>query len=127
MKALSNIQGHWSWWLLMVTGLLLGGCATTPRIDWDSRIGAMNYDEVVRELGPPERETTLSDGARVAEWMTYRGRGHGSYDFYGPTYYRHHYHYPSMGHFHYYESPDYLIRLTFDPDGILRDYQRIIR
>ncbi|PYM12464.1 MAG: hypothetical protein DME18_11370 [Verrucomicrobia bacterium] len=48
---------------------LLAGCASTPRIDWNGRIGAFTYDQAVAEKGPPDKSTKLSDGSTVAEWF----------------------------------------------------------
>jgi len=49
------------------------GCATTPRVDWDTRIGNYTYDQAVSELGKPARQDTKPEGTRVAEWLTQRG------------------------------------------------------
>ena len=85
------------------------GCATN-KIDWQSRVGAYTFDDAVREMGVPEREAKLSDGSRVAEWLTSRG----------PMYTR------TTGfrgtRFQTYDVdkfPDQLLRLTFDPTGKL--------
>jgi len=104
--------------------LLSAGCAST-KIDWNSRIGNYNYDQAVVELGPPDKSAKLTDGTRVAEWLTRRGYSGGSVGFmygYGHPYYYHPW-------YHYYEppSPDYFLRLTFAPDGKLRAYQRVAR
>jgi hypothetical protein len=55
--------------LAVVTALFFGGCASKPKVDWDSRVGNYTFDQAVVELGPPNRETTLSDGKKVAEWV----------------------------------------------------------
>jgi hypothetical protein len=52
---------------------LLVGCASTPKVDWDSRVGHYTYDQAVTELGPPDRSSPLSDGQTVAEWFLKRG------------------------------------------------------
>ena len=46
------------------------GCATTPQVDWTSRIGEYTFDQTVAELGVPTKQTKLSDGKTVAEWVT---------------------------------------------------------
>jgi len=51
------------------------GCETTKPIDWNSRIGTYTFDQAVTELGPPDKETTLSDGKLVAQWITHRNGG----------------------------------------------------
>src|SRR5512137_1440577 len=50
----------------------LTGCATS-RVDWAARIGHYTYDEAVADLGAPDKQDELADGARVAEWLTNRG------------------------------------------------------
>jgi hypothetical protein len=108
----------------------LAACAT-KRVDWDTRLGHYFYDEVVLELGPPDKEATLSDGTRVAEWLTNRSRSSahvgvvGGYGYYG----RYH---PFYGPGHYYGGhtmPDreYWLRLTFGPDDLLISWQRLTR
>jgi len=60
----------WGQGLLSV--LLLGlwvGCASTPKADWDSRIGNYTYDDAVKELGPPDRFAQTTDGTTVVEWF----------------------------------------------------------
>src|SRR2546421_12998193 len=43
-------------WLL--TGWLMAGCASTPKVDWNSRVGIFTYDQVVAEMGPPDKSST---------------------------------------------------------------------
>ncbi len=60
--------------LLMIVALgLAGGCATTPRVDWDSRIGNFTYDQAVSQLGQPAHHEVKADGTQSAEWITERG------------------------------------------------------
>ena len=47
----------------------MAGCASTPKVDWDSRVGIFTYDQVVAEMGPPDKSSKLSDGSTVAEWF----------------------------------------------------------
>ena len=49
--------------------LLLVGCASTPKADWNSRVGSYTYDQAVAEMGPPDKSAKLSDGSTVAEWF----------------------------------------------------------
>jgi hypothetical protein len=49
--------------------LLLAGCASTPKADWNSRVGSFTYDQAVAELGPPDKSASLSEGSTVAEWF----------------------------------------------------------
>ena len=56
---------------------LITGCQTTKPVDWNSRIGNCTFDQVVTELGPPDKQARLSDGKTVAEWITHRSGGGG--------------------------------------------------
>ena len=104
--------------LFAVTLLLAMGCATR-RIDWPSRVGQYTYDEAVLELGPPENSAQLSDGRRVGDWLTARGRSTGGSFFIGRSGIVHHM--PDA------EGPDYYMRLTFDPEGRLTAAKQIIK
>ena len=55
--------------LLAVLVMFNLGCASTPKPDWNSRIGNYTFDDAVRELGPPVSSTKLQDGTTVAEWF----------------------------------------------------------
>ncbi len=55
---------------LAVVGILVVGCKTTPKVDWNSRIGHYTFDQAITELGPPDKTAKLSDGRTVAEWVT---------------------------------------------------------
>lgn len=61
--------------LLFLTAVSLPGCKTTPSVDWDSRVGTYTYDQVVTDLGPPDKQAKLTDGQTVAEWITHRSNG----------------------------------------------------
>jgi hypothetical protein len=61
--------------LLPLALSLLGSCATTPRVDWNARVGNFSYDEAVRELGPPDKSARLTEGGLVAEWFSRPGGG----------------------------------------------------
>ena len=54
----------------LVLALFASGCASKPKVDWNARVGNFTYDQAVIELGPPARQSTLSDGRKVAEWVT---------------------------------------------------------
>ena len=103
--------------LVLLVAALFAGCATN-RVDWESRVGNYTYDQVVLEMGPPDRVAELTDGSRVAEWLTSRGRSGGGTLFLTRGYIHH------IGD---YEGPDYYIRLTFDPEGRLTSHQRVIK
>lgn len=108
--------------------LLFTSCATTPKVNWNTRIGNYTYDQVVLELGPPEKTATLQDGTRVGDWLIARGYSHGfGAPALGP--------YPAYPYFYgppstYYSelpSPDRLLRLTFSPDGKLASWKNVFR
>ena len=63
-----------AWALLAMTTLFFAGCKSTPKVNWDSRVGIFTFDQAVIELGPPDKTAKLSDGNTVAEWIS---RGHG--------------------------------------------------
>jgi len=108
---------------MALTIFLLAGC-TTSKIDWSQRVGHYTFDQAVIELGPPDKEAKLTDGARVADWLTRRGRSpvYGSVGgYYGPggPYYA-----PvfvGAG------APDYFLRLHFDPAGQLTAWEKYAR
>ncbi|MBI4662822.1 MAG: hypothetical protein HY735_28740 [Verrucomicrobia bacterium] len=107
---------------LMLLTLGWVGCATS-KIDWNTRVGSYTYDQAVLELGPAEKSETLKDGTKVAEWMTSRGYASGTMTSLGGHYY-------GSPWIHYYSeqpSPDYFLRLTFSPDGVLRAWRRVQR
>jgi len=56
-----------------LSALLLAGCASTPKVDWNSRVGTFPYDQAVAEMGPPDKIAKLSDDSTVAEWFIKRG------------------------------------------------------
>ena len=105
---------------------LVGGCATTPRVDWNTRIGNYTYDQAVSELGKPARQDTKPEGTRVAEWLTQRGSpgtiGVGMDAGSAP---------PGVIQGPIAEGTprtlDRYLRLTFGPDGKLTQWERVSR
>ena len=61
--------------ILTLSTVLITGCQTTKPIDWNSRIGPYTFDPAVTDSGPPAKQTTLSDGKLVAQWITHRNGG----------------------------------------------------
>jgi hypothetical protein len=104
--------------LILALALCLGGCAT-KKTNWNARVGSHNYDPVVRELGPPDKETTLSDGTRVAEWRT--GRGTTRTTLLGNPYSG----ISTSGYSR--VGPDRFLRMTFLRDGKLSESKRVYR
>jgi hypothetical protein len=116
------------WLFLLAAVVALAGCATN-KINWAGRVGNYTHDQAILELGPPDKQATLTDGVVVAEWLTRRGRvaiytsGPGFYGYPGPAGYYGGF-YPSYlqpG------TPDYFLRLTFGPDGKLSAWKQFTR
>ncbi len=103
---------------LLMLAVFLGGCATKTKVDWSGRIGQATYDDIVRELGPPERETTLSDGSRVGDWLTARGPVSTTFQSFPSGW-------TTQGITH--QFPDRHLRMTFDKDGKLAEWKRVYR
>ena len=61
--------------MLSVLILAIPGCTTTPKVDWNSRVGEYTYDQAVLELGPPTKQAKLTNGETVAEWVTHQSSG----------------------------------------------------
>jgi hypothetical protein len=109
----------------LLAAFILAGCAT-PRIDWTVRMGHYPYDQAVKDFGPPDRYAKLTDGTIVAEWLTHRGPilvqsqpfYPGPYGPGGPL--------PPTAYGEVY-APNYYMRLTFAPDGLLESYKDVMR
>lgn len=65
------------WLGVLLTALFVAGCATKPKTDWNARVGTYTFDQAVTDMGPPDREVTMSDGRRMAEWVTGHSGGSG--------------------------------------------------
>jgi hypothetical protein len=113
-------------WLGILCSLLLAGCESAPKIDWASRVGVYSFDQAVRDSGPPDKQAKLQDGTVVAEWITAHGYSHGYVEpglytgspwggYYGPITYTQT------------RIPDYVLRLTFGPDGKLTAWKNVVR
>jgi hypothetical protein len=117
---------------LAVVLLLVGlaGCAT-HKIDWSARVGTYTFDQAILDMGAPAKQATLKDGTVVADWMVQRGYTETYYApyFYPPYYgFRHRYYYygPMFGGPIVSSSPDVFIRLTFDPEGKLKSWKKVV-
>jgi len=125
------IQSTFRWCSLFFVAAWLTGCATTPQIDWNSRVGVYSYDQAVIDMGPPDKSARLSNGATVVEWKTSTGRYYSSpapFGYYGVPYGA-----PYGGRYGTYpgyvmspqyidKSPDKFLRLVFDPTGMLASW-----
>jgi hypothetical protein len=119
-----QITGMGSLVLACVT-LWTSGCRTA-RVDWAARVGTYTFDRAVTEWGPPDKQATLTDGTRVADWVLRRGGIRrvdvGFYSGYGP--YGYGYGYPAYVDQY---VPDYFLRLSFDPEGRLKEWKKLSR
>ena len=112
-------------WLLPLLAAALAGCVTTSRIDWTARVGNYTYDQAVAELGPPDKAAKLSDGTTVAEWQERPEQIIVTPEpyFAPPGYY--------LGSFTPMYSaarfPAQYVRLTFAPDGRLKQFKDLAR
>jgi hypothetical protein len=104
--------------LLLALALSWSGCATTHKIDWNSRVGNYTFDQAVREFGPPDKSASLQDGTQIAEWLLQRGGTYGTVHAF-----------PGFWTQNYQETraPDYFLRLSFDADGRLSQWKRLAR
>ena len=55
--------------MLSLAAGFLAGCATNPPVDWGSRVGHYTYAQAVHELGLPNRQIQLSNGATEYKWF----------------------------------------------------------
>ncbi len=104
--------------LPLLVALALVGCQTKPKIDWDAWVGTADYDQVVRRLGPPEKETRLSDGSRIGDWFLSQGQMMSSF------------HSMPDGRIlpgHVQKFPDRFVRLSFDKKDVLQGWERVYR
>jgi hypothetical protein len=109
-------------WLLLLA-LVLAGCATTPKINWQARVGSYTYDQAVMELGPPDKSAKLSDGAIVAQWQRQPAQivvTPGPYIVTPGCYY----YGPLMPAYSTTRFPASYLRLTFAPDGRLEQFKK---
>jgi hypothetical protein len=60
--------------LLAFVATLFAGCATN-QVNWNSRIGTYTYDQAIIDLGPPDKSARLTDGRKVAEWISRYSNG----------------------------------------------------
>ena len=110
--------------LIAVLVMLQAGCASTPKPDWNERIGEFTFDDAVREMGPPASSTKLQDSTTVAEWFLKYGSqmsfGFGT-GMYGPV--------GGVGVGQTISPPPkaHFLRLTFGPDGKLQRWEKFER
>jgi len=115
-----NLIGKRNWiWLTLVT-FLAAGCVT-QRINWNARVGTYTFDQAVIDFGPPDKQAKLSDGRRVAEWISRYSSG-GTVMF-GTGLYN----YPGGVGFVQTTGPEYYenkLRLTFTTNDVLSAWSK---
>jgi hypothetical protein len=112
--------------VVLVLGLVMmvAGCASGPKVDWDSRVGSYTFDQAVLEMGPPERSSDLSEGTKVAEWFIRAGSsmsfgvGTGFYGSGGGV---------GVGQSVSSGRSGQYLRLTFDSAGVLTHWEKVWR
>lgn len=67
MKMNSAVKGLLPVVLFFIVAFV-SGCATAPSVDWSSRVGHYTYAQAVNELGPPDRQIQLMNGATEFRW-----------------------------------------------------------
>jgi hypothetical protein len=105
--------------LLAVMAALFAGCAT-PRINWSARVGTYTYDQAVIDLGPPDKQAKLTDGRRVAEWISHYSNNVSTSFITGGGY-------PYGGGVVQTVGPQYYedkLRLTFTTNNVLSEWSR---
>ncbi len=110
--------------LLGLGVMILAGCASTPKPDWNQRVGHFSFEQAVQELGPPVASTPLPDGTRVAEWFLKPGPrisfglGTGAGGPHGGV---------SVGQSVALPTPGQYLRLVFSPDSQLQRWEKFRR
>jgi hypothetical protein len=114
-------RGKWS--MVALVALMLAGCVTTSKIDWQARVGNYTYEQAVAELGPSDKCTRLDNGAVVADWLTRHAQTVGAPEPYllpPGTYFG-----PLTPMYSETTVPAQYLRLTFGADGKLRSWKKI--
>ena len=110
--------------IFALAAILFAGCVTTPKINWQARIGNYTYDQAILELGPPDKSANLANGTTVADWVTERGYSYETSDYY--PFYTPGYVVPPMIHTTH-RVPATLLRLTFGANHKLQSWKKFYR
>jgi hypothetical protein len=118
----TNLAANLSFLIIPVLATaLLTGCETSKPIDWNSRVGTYTFNQAVTDFGPPDKQTTLSDGRLVAQWITHRYGGSsvsvGTGFYTGPVG-------VGVGHTTGSAYPDRILTLTFGTNQVLAAYSK---
>ena len=106
--------------ILALAVAFLAGCATTPPVDWNTRIGKYTYSQAVNEMGPPARQARLNDGKLVCKWFVQPPLGprfNSGMSYYGNTGFA-----PSQNAASCYS--DRMLQLTFDTNNTLTEWSK---
>ena len=109
--------------LLALLSFIFAGCSSTPKVDWNSRIGSYTYDQAVADLGPPDKTAELSDGKTVADWIKHSHGGGLSFGV-GTGFYSGGNTAVGTGVGTSTGYSDRVLRLTFGPDGKLLEFKK---
>ena len=109
--------------LLAMLSFIFAGCSSTPKVDWNSRIGNYTYDQAVTDLGPPDKTAKLSDGKTVADWIKHSHGGGMSFGV-GTGFYTGGNTAVGTGVGTSTGYSDRVLRLTFGPDGKLLEFNK---
>lgn len=112
------LNSAWKKWLWL-PALVLAGCATAPKINWQARVGSYTYDQAVTDFGPPDKSAKLSDGAVVAQWQQQPAQTIVTPAPYFVPPYPNYYYGPFAPTYTATRFPGSYLRLTFGPDGRL--------
>ncbi len=108
-------------WIGLVVLMALITSCVSERTSWNKRIGVYTYDQALLELGPPDKQARLSDGRRIAEWVSHYSTGNTL--FIGSGIWG----YPGGMGFMEGVGPDYYeskLRLTFGTNDVLAAWSR---
>ncbi|HKW30045.1 MAG TPA: hypothetical protein VJT54_11965, partial [Verrucomicrobiae bacterium] len=64
--------------VLVLAVVFISSCATVPPVDWNSRVGSYSFAQAIHELGPPNRQSRLSNGGTVLKWFLQPAGGIGA-------------------------------------------------
>ncbi len=117
-----------SWVGMLGLAVWLGtgtGCASRHTAKWEDRVGEYQYDDAVKEFGPPDKKETTGDGTLVTEWTLQRqhvyttpgvGMGWGWRGRWG-----------GMVGYDINSTPEVVLQLHFAPDGRLLTWKRVYK
>ena len=123
--AIFTARARGKWPALILALLALSGCVTTPKIDWNARVGNYTYDQAVVEFGPPDKSATLTGGTVIADWLMRPARTITAPEpyFLPPgTYFG-----PLTPMYSETRVPAQYLRLTFGADGELKAWKEVAR